>query len=135
MGSATTWTNTLNGVAADEPDFLLDLGDTVAMRSVDPGDVAGAEAAYEYQLPFFNIVSASSPVFLVPGNHEQKECWHVKGVPDDAGPPEDSLPVIGTNAQKKYFPMPVPDGFYTGDSSTLSYLDGDERRENYYAWT
>jgi hypothetical protein len=135
MGVAATWTSTLNDVAADSPDFLLDLGDTVAMRSVSPGDVAGAEAAYEYQLPFFNIVSASSPVFLVPGNHEQKEAWHVEGVPDDAGPPEDSLPVIGTNAQKKYFPMPVPDSFYTGDSSTLSYIEGDHLRENYYAWT
>ncbi|MDH4136050.1 MAG: metallophosphoesterase [Anaerolineae bacterium] len=134
MGSATTWTNTCNDVAADDPDFHIDLGDTVAMRSVDPGDVAGAEAAYEYQLPFFNIFSASSPVFLVPGNHEQKEGWHVDGTPNDTGPPEDSLPVIGTNAQKKYFPMPFPDAFYTGDSSTLSYLDGDQLRENYYAW-
>jgi hypothetical protein len=132
MGSATTWTNTLNDVAADDPDFLLDLGDTVAMRSVSAGDAAGAVSAYEDQLPFFNIVSASSPIFLVPGNHEQREGWHLES---DPGGPEDSLPIIGVNAQKKYFPMPVPDGFYTGDSSTLSYIEGDHLRENYYAWT
>jgi len=132
MGSAATWTNTCNGVAADDPDFLIDLGDTVAMRSVNPGDVAGAEAAYRAQLPFFNIVSASSPVYLVPGNHEQREGWHLEM---DAGDPVDSLPVIGANAQKKYFPMPVPNAFYTGDSSTYTHLEGDKLRENYYAWT
>jgi phosphodiesterase/alkaline phosphatase D-like protein len=139
MGDATTWRNTLNGIAADNPDFLLDLGDTVAMRSVTPnqaGSITAADNAYKAQLPYFNIVSASSPVFLVPGNHEQKEGWHVDGTPNDAGAPVDSLPVIGTNAQKKYFPMPIPDAFYTGDTSTLSLLAGpDQHRENYYAWT
>jgi hypothetical protein len=40
LGNASTWTNTLNDVAADHPDFSIDLGDTVAMRSVDAGDVA-----------------------------------------------------------------------------------------------
>jgi hypothetical protein len=138
MGQSATWTSTLNGVAAEDPDFLLDLGDTVAMRSVTPNQadsVTQAENAYKAQLPFFNIVSASSPVFLVPGNHEQKEGWHVDGTPNDAGGPEVSLPVIGANAQKAYFPMPVPNAFYSGNSSTLSYLSGDQLREDYYAWT
>lgn len=136
MGSAATWTSVCNDVVnRGAADFHLDLGDTVAIRGLDPGDVAGAEEAYEDQLQFFNIFSGSRPVFLVPGNHEQREGWHVDGTPNDDGPPEDSLPVIGVNAQKKYFPMPVPDGFYTGDNSTLTYIDGDGRRENYYAWT
>ena len=42
---------------------------------------------------------------------------------------------MGTNAQKKYFPNPVPDAFYTGNTDTYSYLDGDHLREDYYAWT
>ena len=129
MGSAATWTSTLNDVAADAPDFLLDLGDTVAMRSVSAGDVSGAETAYKYQLPFFNIVSASSPIYLAPGNHEQQEAWHL------LSPLATSLPVIGTNAQKKYFLNPVPDAFYSGDTNTYSYLSGDQLREDYYAWT
>jgi hypothetical protein len=129
MGIASVWTQTLNNVAADQPDFHLDLGDTVAMRSVSAGDVAGAEAAYEYQRPFFDIISRSAPVFLVEGNHEQMEGWHL------LSPLEDSLPVIGTNAMKKYFVNPVPDDFYSGDANTYSYLDGDNLREDYYSWT
>jgi len=130
LGSASIWTQTLNNVAADNPDFHIDLGDTVAMRSVSAGDVAGAEAAYEYQrTTFFDIISSSVPVFLVAGNHEQTEAWHL------LSPLAGSLPVIGTNAMKKYFANPVPDDFYSGDENTYSYLDGDHLREDYYAWT
>ncbi len=128
LGGASTWNNTLDDIATEDPDFEIDLGDTVAMRSVNAGDSAGAVAAYVAQLPFFNRISASVPVFLVAGNHEQKEGWHL------LSPLTGSLPVIGTNAQKKYFPNPVPDLFYLGDSSTYSYLDGDHLREDYYAW-
>jgi hypothetical protein len=129
MGSASTWTSTLNDVAADQPDFVIDLGDTVAMRSVSPNDAAGATAAYTYTLPFFNIVSGASGLYLVKGNHEQTEGWHLQGTLSG------SLPVIGTNAQKKYYPMPVPDAFYGGNSSTYSSLTGDQLREDYYSWT
>lgn len=129
LGDATVWRNTLNGVAANAPDFHLDLGDTVDMRSISAGNISGAESSYKYQLPFFNIVSHSAPIFLAPGNHEQQELWHrIQGA--------NSLNIIGTNAQKKYFLNPVPDGsFYTGDTSTDAYLAGDQLKEDYYAWT
>ena len=130
LGNATTWTNTMNDVAADQPDLHIDLGDTIAMRGLSPGDTTGAENAYKYALPFFNTVSASSPIFLAPGNHEQQEAWHL------LSPLADSLPVIGTNAQKKFFLNPVPDGsFYTGDTSTLAELSGDDLKQDYYSWT
>ena len=130
MGQAATWTNVSNDVLnRGAADFHLDLGDTVAIRGLNPGDVAGAEQAYENQLPYFNRFSQSRAVFLVPGNHEQREGWHLQGTLAN------SLPVIGVNAQKKYFPMPVPDGFYTGDSTTQTGITGDGKRENYYAWT
>ena len=128
LGNATTWQNTLNDAAADGSDFHLDLGDTFDMRSRSVGDITGAENAYKYQLPFFNIVSHSAPIFLVSGNHEQQEAWHLI-----AG--ANSLNIIGTNAQKKFFLNPVPDGsFYTGDTSTNALLTGDQLKEDYYAW-
>ncbi len=129
MGDPDTWQDTMNDVASEDPDFSIDLGDTIAVRSVSAGDVAGAEGVYEDVLPYFNTVSASSPIFLVPGNHEQQEAWHL------LSPLSTSLPVMGTNAQKKYFLNPVPDSFYTGDTSTYSYLSGDQLKEDYYAWT
>jgi uncharacterized repeat protein (TIGR02543 family) len=129
LGNATTWGNTLNDVAADHADFEIDLGDTVAMDSVSVGDVTAAETAYKNELPYFNRVSANSPVFLVAGNHEQQEGWHL------LSPLGSSLPVLGTNAQKKYFLDPVPDSFYSGDTNSYSYLDGDHLRQDYYAWT
>ena len=106
----------------------------MAIRGLSPGDVSGAEDAYEDQLQFFNKCERSRrPVFLVAGNHEQREGWHVDG--STQAILANSLPVIGTNAQKKYFPMPVPNTFYSGNSSTYSYLSGDQLREDYYACT
>ena len=128
LGSATEWTKTMNNVAADHPDFEIDLGDTFAMDGVTT--VVGAESAYKYQYQFFNLISASSPIFLAPGNHEQQEGWHL----DDTANPALAPPVIGTNAQKKYFLNPVPNSFYSGDTTPFSYLDGDHLREDYYAW-
>jgi hypothetical protein len=129
LGSAAEWTKTMNNVAVDHPDFEIDLGDTFAMDGVTA--VATAETNYKYQYQFFNLVSHSASVYIVPGNHEQQEGWHL----DDTANPALAPPVIGTNAQKKYFPNPVPNSFYSGDTNPFSYLDGDHLREDYYAWT
>ena len=131
LGDPDVWEDTLEDVADDEPDFLIDLGDTFDIRSLSEGDVTGAENSYKFQLPFFNIVSGFTPIYLIPGNHEQQEAWHL-----DAVPIEDSLSIIGVNAQKKYYLNPVPDGsFYTGDESTMAAIDGDNLKEDYYSWT
>ena len=128
LGDEEIWEDTLEDVASDEPDFLIDMGDTFDIRSLSEGDVAGAESSYKFQLNFFNNISHSTPIYLIPGNHEQQEAWHLTG---DAS----SLSVIGTNAQKKFYLNPVPDGsFYTGDPSTYPYLSGDQLKEDYYAW-
>ena len=134
LGNPTTWTNTLNDVADDDPDFHIDLGDTAAMddgsTSVAVGDTAAAEQVYKDTLPYFNIVSGSSPIYLVAGNHEQQEAWHL------LAPLAGSLPVMGKNAEKKFYLNPVPDGsFYTGNTGIYSYLSGDQLKQDYYAWT
>ena len=126
LGNAGTWTQTMNNVAADHPDFLIDLGDTFAMDNVTT--LSGAESAYLYQRQFFDLVGHSASIFVMPGNHEQEEGWHLDGTAL-------SKPVLSTNARKKYYPNPVPDGFYTGNTDTYSFLDGDQLHEDYYAWT
>ena len=138
LGDAANWTSTMNGVAANSPDFLIDLGDTFAMddgsTSVALGDTAAAEQKYKAQLPTFNIVSGSSPIYIVPGNHEQQEAWHLTAS-NVGGNPAISLPVMGKNAEKKYFLNPVNDSFYSGDTGTYSYLSGDKLKQDYFAWT
>jgi hypothetical protein len=41
-------------------------------------------------------------------------------------------------ARKAYFPTPINEGFYSGNTDTLTLIDesvyGDEFREDYYAW-
>ena len=138
LGNSSNWTSTLNGVASDAPDFLIDLGDTFAMdngsTSVTLGDTAAAEQKYKAALPYFNIASASSAVYIVPGNHEQQEAWHLTAG-NTGGDPAISLPVMGKNAEKKYFLNPVPNSFYGGDTSTYAYLSNDQLKQDYYAWT
>ena len=94
LGTEAIWTQTLNNVAADHPDLHLDLGDTFAMDTVSAGDVAGAEAAYAFQRPFFGIISTSTPVFLVQGNHEQGEGWHL-------------VSPLETNRKMFYYSQPI----------------------------
>jgi len=132
LGSASTWQQTLTNVKSDNPDFLIDCGDTFAMDNVN--SESGARTAYLFQRTSttFGLVSPSFPVFLAAGNHEEQEAWHL----DDNGNPVNSQPVWGTNAQKRYFLNPIPDNdFYTGNSDTYPDLDGDQLREDYYAWT
>jgi hypothetical protein len=133
LGNTSNWTSVLNKVAADSPDFLLDLGDTFAMdngsTSVTLGDTAAADQRYKDGLQYFNIVSANSPTFFTPGNHEQQEAWHLQGTLAN------SLPIMAKNAEKKFYLNPVPGGFYSGDTSTQSDISGDHLKQDYYSWT
>ncbi len=42
---------------------------------------------------------------------------------------------MSKNAEKKYFLNPVPDAFYSGDTSTYAYLSRRPAKQDYYAWT
>ncbi len=115
---------TLN-VAADHPDFHLDLGDAFIME--DAENQTEANAVYLAQRPYFGNFSHSAPVFLAMGNHENEEGWNLDDTPFSTG--------IGSiNARKEYFLNPVTDAFYTGDDSLLVGVSGDQLREDYYAW-
>ncbi|MBK6283475.1 MAG: BACON domain-containing protein [Draconibacterium sp.] len=42
--------------------------------------------------------------------------------------------MLSVKARKKYFPNPIPDDFYTGNSDLLPAIGGDNYREDYYSW-
>lgn len=128
LGDNETWMDTITDVANDNGDFHFDLGDTVAMYdNVGIGDVAGAETVYKDQYPYFNTISHSSPIFLIPGNHENHEGWHYYN-------DEDSRNILAVNALNKYYLNPVPDDFYSGDMETDANILPDGYTGAYYAF-
>lgn len=128
LGNAATWTQTMTNVAADHPDFHIDLGDTFPMDNVT--SLTTADANYLGQREYFDLVGPSASIFLALGNHEQTEGWHR----DDTGSVSTSPPVMSTNMMKKYYLNPVPDDFYTGNDETFAFIDGDGLLEDYFAW-
>ena len=115
---------TLN-VAADGSDFHLDLGDAFITSLAD--NQSEVNDLYLDQRPYFGNYGHSSPVFLVTGNQENEEGWNLDDTPFSRG-------IANLIARKQYFPNPVPNGFYTGNTDRLTGIGGDEFREDYYAW-
>ncbi len=124
---------TLGNVLTDAPDFHMDLGDTfmcekyseplTAALQMAP-DQATVIARYKYERANFGVVSHSAPVFLVNGNHEGEAGWLADGT-------SNNVAVWTTLARQKYYVNPVPDGFYSGDSTEEAFVG---KRASWYAW-
>ena len=97
---------TLKNALADNPDFHVDLGDTFMNRRTK-------SKLYLTQRYYLGLLCHSAPLFLTLGNHDDR-----RGSP-------------AVNLRKKYYPNPVPDGFYTGNDVEEP---GIGYPENYYAW-
>jgi hypothetical protein len=132
----TLYQLTLQNVKNDAPDFHIDLGDTFPM---DPSPLgsgmteAEARDAYLYQRPYLDAISADIPFYLALGNHENEEGWNFDDV---FTAPDGSLALRGIKYRKLYYPNPIPDDFYTGNTDvSRTAIDGDHLQEDYYAWT
>jgi hypothetical protein len=113
---------TLANVLADGPDFHLDLGDTF-MTEKHP-DREEAAKQYLAQRYYLGQLCHSAPLFLVLGNHDGE---NPRGRLDD----NESLATWSNTMRKRYFPNPIPGGFYTGNASQHPEAG---QLENYYAW-
>jgi hypothetical protein len=124
----------LGNIARDNPDFHLDLGDTFAMDNVTTQEQANN--GYLAARSFFGLISRSIPIFIVLGNHEQEEGWHLRDTADLTRTP----PVMSINARKSYYPNPNPSlgSFYTGNKNNSGFgsqaISGDHLLEDYYAF-
>ena len=127
------WQQTLTNVLADQPDFLIDLGDTFMgekYASSNPytmtqPDILDACAAVRSQ--FFSISGHSVPLFLVDGNHDPELGWWLSNSAPQANPP-----VWGASARELYYPCPIPGGFYSGATNIDFYQQ--QPRDAYYAF-
>jgi hypothetical protein len=128
--STSNYNKTLAHILAEDPDLWIDTGDTPCLDFMS--------TLQEYRqgyLTFRSLITSvigDIPIFKALGNHEQAMGWNL----DDKADTSQTQPVLAVNAQKAIFPSPKPDGFYTGNTdASLTYLDGDHLREDYYAWT
>jgi len=116
------YARTLACAAADAPDFHIDLGDTFMTEKHPSRDSAARQ--YLAQRYYFGLVCRSAPLFLVLGNHDGEGNRELDGG-------DDSLGVWSTRMRTKYFPNPIPDGFYTGNTRPDPFAGPPQ---NYYAW-
>lgn len=122
------YARTLANAAADAPDFYVTLGDDFSIeRLIERKTLsqANVDAAYALQRGFLGAVGRSTPLFLVNGNHEQAARYLLDGTPENAG-------VFAAKARTRFFPLPAPNGFYTGDEELVPHIG---LLRDYYAFT
>lgn len=118
---------TLANILSHDPDFHIMMGDDF---SIDPliakgqANRANVEKVYLTHRQWLEAIGPSIPLFLVNGNHEQAAAYLLDGTLTNPA-------VLAGSARIKYFPLPAPDDFYTGDEVKI---DGIGLLRDYYAW-
>jgi hypothetical protein len=111
---------TLKNELSDQSDFVIDLGDTFMTDKYKP--FTDAQAQYLAQRYYFSLIGQSAPIFLVLGNHDGEGA--PKGLSTD-------ISTWSAQLRTQYFPNPVPDGFYTGNTTPDKTVGA---MQDYYAW-
>lgn len=128
MFNAELYSVTLANIASQQPDFHILMGDDF---SIDPLISKGqatkenVEKIYNTHRTWLSATGASVPIFLVNGNHEQAAAYLLDGS-------QTSPAVLAGNARLKYYPLPAPDNFYSGNTTEIP---GVGLPRDYYSWT
>lgn len=115
---------TLKHMLSKKIDFLVDLGDNTMVDKLPVINDSSIVERNKLFRKYFSVLNHSASLFITLGNHEGELGWL-------SNSNLSFLPTTALNFRKQYFPNPVPNGFYSGNS-TLSSDVG--YRENYYAW-
>lgn len=119
---------TLDNEAADNPDFMITLGDIFGDdHTPSTTTLADMDTLHNAYRPFLGNICHSVPFYVCLGNHEGENDYHLDSMPPN------NIGVFGTLTRKKYYPNPLPNSFYSGN--TISENFGMNLPENYYAWT
>ncbi len=119
--SLPVYLQTLENEYADDPDFMIDLGDTFMTDKYKP--YTDAQPQYLAQRYYLSLVGKSAPLFLALGNHDGEGA--LKG---NSG---NDMSIWSARLRTQLFPNPVPDGFYIGNGTPEENVGN---LENYYAW-
>jgi hypothetical protein len=128
MFNADLYSVTMANIASQQPDFHILLGDDFSIDPlIDKGQANqdSVENIYRTHRNWLAIAGASVPIFLVNGNHEQAAAYLLDGTASNPA-------VLAGNARLKYYPLPAPNRFYTGDNYEIPNV-GLPR--DYYSWT
>jgi uncharacterized protein (TIGR03437 family) len=135
MFDRNLYIQTLKAVAAAKPDFYITSGDDFSVDTLPvPYTSAAVAGRYSLQLPYFDLLARSAPLFLGTGNHEETSLSNYN-LPADADN-RNQVPVWAQNARNLYYPVPAPNDsntgpFYSGNTTTLP---GIGLLRDYYAW-
>ncbi|MCX6055823.1 MAG: metallophosphoesterase [Chloroflexi bacterium] len=121
------YSKTLSLALNDRPDFHIDLGDTFMTEKLKPQSFSQAEETFTAIRPYFSVLGAEVPLFLVNGNHEGEMGWLFK-----SGNTAE-LPLWSTELRHTYYPNPIINDFYNGSKLTDPALGAV--RDGYYSWT
>jgi len=107
----------LANIAADDPDFLISLGDFVGAESAEGEAASEGECRERYLLMRAPLdrVCHSIPFFLALGNHEGEQGWRLDGTAEN-------LAVRAARARLEVLPCPLPGPFYRGDDQEYEFV-------------
>jgi hypothetical protein len=115
---------TLQNILSQRPDFLLDLGDTFMSEKISRPTQDTITFRHLLLRSYYDLICHSIPLYLVIGNHEGELGWLLDGTANN-------LAVLASNTRTKYYPNPLPDAFYSGNTVSEQFVG---LRQNYYAW-
>jgi len=119
--STEMYTRTLQNMAADSADFLIDLGDTWMTDKYRNGYKESVNQ-YIAQRYYFGLVCKSSPLYLVLGNHDGESGREInRNNPNN-------MSSWASSTREKYYFNPSPDGFYAGN---MEKMGNGRNLENY----
>lgn len=103
---------------------------------VDGRSAPISNAAYlDLRARYFGLMGNATALMLVNGNHEQAHLANIGGIFNNAA-------VWAAEGRLKYYPLPAPGPFYSGDETPLSAVNGyptinasDGLLRDYYAFT
>ena len=119
---------TMANIAKQLPDFHILMGDDF---SIDPligkgqATKENVENIYRTHRNWLTIPGSTTPIFLVNGNHEQAAAYLLDGT-------STSPAVLAGNARNKFYPLPAPNDFYSGN---VEEIPGVGLPRDYYSWT
>ncbi len=128
MFQSDLYARTMDLVASERPDFYVMLGDDFSLQPAITRrqlSAATVDAVYANQRTYLGRMAHSTPIFLANGNHEEAGQVWLDGRPDNPA-------VLAGSARTRFFPLPAPNAFYSGDRTEVEFVG---LLRDYYAWT